>query len=319
MASPNSSYDDLLSLTVQELEDELFDQIAVKNATSATVGKRSVDGGPAIVIPIMYAENGSYKRYSGADPLNTSSNDVFSAFSFPWCQIAINIQAHGRELMQNMGRSQRRDLIKSRVLNAKESFQNNFNEDLLSEGLLTNQIGGLQLLIADNGSHTVGGVSSTNFSFASNQYYRATTDGGAALSASNIVTYMDRLDVLIQAYRGKTKTILADNAAYMFYEAAVHPLQRLTDPNGTLAKLGFNTYKYKQAEVVFEPTIAGMPANTMYFLDPEVLELVYHSSRNLVRLPKRESFNQDAQIEYLAWMGNLTAKNLRRLGVLNND
>jgi hypothetical protein len=62
-----------------------------------------------------------------------------------------------------------------------------------------------------------------------------------------------------------------------------------------------------------------MPASTMYFLDPDVMELAVHSQRNLVRLSKRDSFNQDAQIEYLAWMGNLTAKNFRRLGVLNND
>lgn len=323
MTSPNSSFTELLSLTVQELEDELFDQILVKNATTAMLKEHGCvvpkDGGPTIVIPIMYAENGSYKRYSGAEALNTSSNDVFTAYQYSWCQIAINIQAHGREMLQNMGRSQHRDLIKSRVMNAKASFENNFNEDLLSDGASTNQIGGLQLLIADAGAGTVGGIARANYSFAANQYYRATTDGGAALSATNIVGYMDSLDVLIQAYRGKTKVILADNAAYKFYESAVHPLQRLTDPNGTLAKLGFNTYKYKQAEVVLEPTVAGMPASTMYFLDPEVLELNPHSNRNLVRLPKRESFNQDAQIEYLAWMGNLTAKNFRRLGVLNND
>lgn len=323
MASPNSNFSELLSLTVQELEDELFDQILAKNATTAMLkeyGQVSPkDGGPKIVIPIMYAENGSYKRYSGAEQLNTTSNDVFSAFEYAWKQIAINIQAHGLEMLQNMGRSQHRELIKARVMNAKASFENNFNEDLLSDGSATNQIGGLQLLIADAGTGTVGGVLRSSYSFAKNAFYRATTDGGAALAATNIVTYMDALDVTIQAYRGKTKLILADDVTYKFFEAAVHPLQRLTEPTGTLGKIGFNTYKYKQAEVVLEPQVAGMPASTMYFIDPEVLELCPHSARNLVRLPKRESWNQDAQIEYLAWCGNLCAKNFRRLGVLNND
>jgi len=323
MASPNSTYTELLSLTVQELEDELFDQILTKNATTGLLKEhgavRGVDGGPTIVVPIMYAENGSYKRYSGAEQLNTTSNDVFSAFSYSWCQIALNIQAHGREILQNSGRSMHRDLVKSRVMNAKATFENNFNEDLLSDGTATNQIGGLQLLISDAGTGTVGGVARASYTFAKNAFYRATTDGGAALSASNIVTYMDALDVTIQSYRGKTKAILADDVCYKFYESAVHPLQRLTDPNGTLAKLGFNTYKYKNAEVVLEPQVSGMPSTTMYFIDPEVLELVHHSQRNLVRLPKRDSWSQDAQIEYLAWMGNLVAKNFRRLGVLNND
>lgn len=322
MAAPNSSFSELLSVTVQELEPELFDQIITKNALTATLkangSTRSVDGGPTIVIPVMYQENGSYKRYSGAEQLNTGSNDVFSAFQYTWCQVAINIQAHGREILQNMGRSQNRDLVKSRVMNAKTTFENEFNIDMLSDGAATNQVGGLQLLIASAGTGTVGGVARSSFSFAKNAFYRATTDGGAAATSANIVGYMDALDVSIQAYRGKTKTILADDAFFKLYEGAVHPLQRITDTNGSLAKLGFNTYKYKQAEVVLEPTISGMPASTMYFLDPEVLELVSHSQRNLVRLDQRNSFNQDAQIEYLAWMGNLVAKNFRRLGTLNN-
>ncbi len=326
MPSPNSSFTELLSLTVQELEDELFDQILVKNATTACLKEHGMvvpkDGGPSIVIPIEYAENGSYQRYSGRQTLNTTSNDTFTAFQYDWKQIAINIQAHGREILQNMGPSQNRDLLKSRVKNAKNSFENNFNEDLLSDGTADSglQVGGFQLLIADDPTTgTVGGVSRSSYTFARNQRYRATTDGGAALTASNIVTYMDALDLSIQAYRGKTKLILADDATFALYEAAVHPLQRLNQPDGTLAKLGFNTYRYKNAEVTYEPTLAGMPSSTMYFIDPEVVELNPHSSRNLARLPKRESFNQDAQIEYLAWMGNLTCKNFRRLGVLNND
>lgn len=323
MADPNSNFSELLSLTVQELEDELFDQILAKNATTASLKEngqvRGVDGGPKIVIPIQYAENGSYKRYSGSEVLDTSSNDVFSAFEYAWQQVAINIQAHGREILQNMGRSQHRDLLKSRVMNAKDSFENNFNEDLLSDGSASNQVGGLQLLIADAGTGTVGGVSRASFSFAANQFYRATTDGGAALSATNIVGYMDSLDLLIARYKGRTKLILADDNTYKFYESAVHPLQRLNQPKGTLGKLGFRSYAYKDAEVVFEPSIAGMPANTMYWIDPMVLELVHHTNRNLTRLPKRNSWNQDAQIEYMAWMGNLCAKNFRRLGVLNND
>lgn len=322
MASPNSSYTELLSVTVQELEDELFDQIIAKNALSATLKANGSivpkDGGPQIVIPIMYQENGSYQRYSGAQLLNTASNDVFTAFNYPWCQIAIAIQAHGREMLQNMGRSQNRDLVKSRVMNAKVTFENEFNIDMLSAGTLTNQVNGLQALIASAGTGTVGGIARATWSFAANQFYRATTDGGTALSASNIVTYMDTLDLSLQRYRAKTKVILADDAAYAFYESAVHPLQRLNQPDGTLAQLGFRTYRYKDSEVVFEPTVSGMPASTMYFIDPEVLELNPHSNRNLVRLPKRDSWNQDAQIEYLAWMGNLTAKNFRRLGTLNN-
>jgi hypothetical protein len=324
MPSPNTNFaGDLLSTTVQMLEDDLFDNITTKNAITAMLKMNdainSIDGGISIAIPIMYQENGSYKRYSGSEQLNTSSNEVFSVFQYDPKQIAINIQANGREIAQNSGRSQNRDLVKARVMNAKTSFENQFNIDLLSAGLLSNQIGGLQNLITNDGSGTVAGVARASFSFAKNQFYRSTTDGGSALSATNIIQYMDRLDVLLQSYKAKTKVILSDNNSYQFYEGTVHPLQRITQEKGALGKLGFRTYAYKDAEVVFEASVSGMPANTQYWLDPEVLELRYYEGRNLTRLPKRDSFNQDSSIEYLAWMGNLTAKNFRRLGVLNND
>lgn len=320
MTSPNANFGELLSTTIQMLEEGgLYDNILTKNATSAAVPKRTVDGGPTIVVPVIWAENGSYKRYSGDEPLNTISNDTMTSFQYPWCQVALNIQANGREILQNAGRSQYRDLLKSRVKVAKLSFENSFNEDMLSDGSAPNQIGGWQLIASDNGTGTVGGIARASYDFAKNQFYRCTTDGGVAMSAANIVTYMDRLDLLIAGKRGNTKVILSDNTSFGFYEGNVHALQRITNENGKMAKLGFKTYGYKQAEVVFEPTISGMPTATQYWIDPECVDLVAHSQRNLVQLPRRESFNQDSFISYLAWMGNLVVNNYSRLGVLNND
>lgn len=324
MTSPNSTYaNDLLSLTMQEMDGDLFDQIKVKNATIALLDEhgqvRAVDGSPTIVVPIMFAENGSYTRYTGADPLNTTTDDVFSVWQANWKQIALNVQATGREIALNSGKGQIRDLVRSRIMNAKVSYENNFNEDTLSDGAATNQITGLQAHIADDGTGTIQGVARSAYSFAKNQFYRGTTDGGAATTALNLVSYMDSLDLLCQTWRAKTKAILADNAFFKLYETAVHPLQRVTQEKGALGKLGFRTYQYKDAEVVFEPTTAGMPASTMYFLDPECLELRYVRGRNMARLPKRDSFNQDMQIEYLASIVQLVGLNYRRLGVLNND
>ncbi len=325
MAVPNSTYNsDLLSTTVQELEDELFDEILTKNAFTALMKKLDCieykDGGIQIVTPIMYQENSSYKRYSGAEQLDTSSRDVFTAFQSAWCQIALNIQAHFREILQNSGSSMNRDLFKSRIMNAKITFQNEFNIDLLSAGTLTNQITGLQAHLADDPTAgTIQGITRTSWTFAQNARRRCTTDGGVAMSASTIVGNMDALDLTIASYKGNTKAILSDEQSFAYYEGVVHPLQRLQQPNGTLAQLGFKTYQYKQAEVVFEPQISGMPAETQYWLDPETFALVVHKDRDLTKLPDRNSFNQDAMISYLAWMGQLVFKNYRRNGVLNDD
>lgn len=326
MTAPNSTYGtDLLSLTMQEIEGEVMEQILTKNAYTALLkehGQVKFKSGLKCIIPIEYAHNGSYKRYSGAEQLNTGFNDTHSVFESEWKQIALNVQAHGREIHQNQGRGQVKDIVKSRVKNAKNTFQNEFNIDCLSDGTEDGgrQVSGLQHHLSDDNTQgMVQGVNRANFSFARHQRFRCVTDGGASVTSTNIVGYMDDIDLDIAGVKGKTKAILSDEVMFKAYEGAVHPLQRISNEKGVLARLGFKTYAYKDAEVVYEPQASGMPPATQYWLDPETQELVIMEGRNLVRLPRRDSWNQDAWIEYLAWMGNLGFNTYRRNGVLNND
>lgn len=328
MVSPNTSYDDLLSTTIQELDKggELFNQFATKCALVSLLKEHDCleypDGGPNLVTAIDYQTNGSYTRFADAGTLSTVSNQTFTAFVSNWKHIAINIQSFGAERLKNAGKSQRRNLVKSRLKNAKATWRENFNSDLLSDGTATNslQVTGLQAHIADDPTTgTVQGISRSSWTFARNKRYRATTDGGAAASASNIVQNMDELDLLLMAVQANTKAILSDNTMFKYFEGTVHPLQRLNNEKGALGKLGFRTYQYKDAEVVFEPTDSGMPSATQYWIDPEALVLQIHADRDLVSLGTRQSYTQDAQIEYLGWMGNLCARTYRKLGVLNND
>jgi len=323
MATPNSSFNELLSTTIQDLEPDMIEQILLANAFTAGLkeygGMGTRDGGPQIVQPIEFAENGSYRRYTGSDILNTSQNDVFSSYNFPWAQVALTVSITGREMLQNSGRSGRFNLLKSRITNAKRTFANQFNADCLSDGSATNQVQGLQVLIAPAGTGTVGGISRASYSFAKNAFYRCTTDGGAAVTPGNIVSYMDALDLQLRTYHAKTDFIIADDTMFRYFEGTVHPMQRLNPVDGKVGKLGFGSYAYKNSEVVFEPVAGGMPASTQYWIDCDAIELVAHADRNLVQLDDRNSFNQDMSLAILAWMGALVGKNFRRLGTLNNN
>ena len=101
--------------------------------------------------------------------------------------VAVTIS--GLEQLQNSGKEAIIDLLDARIGNAERTLKNNISIDCYSDGTADSgkQIGGLQSLVADlPTSGTVGGIDRATWTFWRNQFYRGVTDGGAAVSASNI-------------------------------------------------------------------------------------------------------------------------------------
>jgi hypothetical protein len=68
---------------------------------------------------------------------------------------------------------------------------------------------------------------------------------------------------------------------------------------------------------VLDGGIGGFcPANTGFFLNTKYLFYRPHAQRDMVPLSpgKRYSVNQDAEVQILAWAGNLTASGLQFQG-----
>jgi hypothetical protein len=73
--------------------------------------------------------------------------------------------------------------------------------------------------------------------------------------------------------------------------------------------------KYKRADVFFDGG-SGIPAQHMYFLNTDFLELVVHRDANMTEVPELRSVNQDAVVMPIIWQGNLIASNRHLQGVL---
>ena len=170
MASPNSTFTEIVTTTLREHRKELADNVSNHNALHMRLNrrgrKRSIDGGYEIVEPLDYAENSTYQRYSGYDTLNVSASDVLSAAKFDWKQSAVHVTASGLELRQNSGKNQLINLSRARLTNAMRTFRNNLSTDFYSDGTAANQVNGLQALVSDLGTGTVGGINSSTFGFA---------------------------------------------------------------------------------------------------------------------------------------------------------
>jgi len=319
MASPNSTFTELVSTTFRKHRKEIKDNVSNRNALLKRVMKKGnyllEDGGVSIVTPLDYAQNSTYQRYSDWDTLNISSGaDVISAAEYQWRQIAINIVASGRELRMNSGDTRIINLAKARMKNAIRTFNNNFSSDLYSSGSLPNQIGGLQLIVADAGTGTVGGIDSSTWTFWQNKVFDLSVNS-VTISATTIEGSA-MLPLWLQLDRGPDDCpdlIVADNTYYSYFEGSQTSLKRYASSDS--AKGGFISLKYKTADVLYDGN-SGIPSAHMYFLNTEYLKLVAHKDADLTEVPEQRPVNQDGSVIPILWMGNLVCSNRAQQGVI---
>lgn len=325
MATPSSIFTELVATTWRNHAKDVKDNVSRNNALYARMMEkgqtRKEDGGLTITQPLDYAENGTYQRYSGYDILNVSQSDVITAVEYQWRQIALNIVASGLEMRVNSGDSKIVSLAKSRIKNAMRTFKNNFSFDIYGDGTLPNQINGLQALVADNGTGTIGGIDSSAWPFWQNAVQSAAAPiqgGGAVTVSSTTIEAGIMLPLWLNQIRGDDKPdlIISSNDWFTFFESSQVSLKRYTNDqfaNGK-AQVGFTSMKYKSADVMFDGG-SGIPSAHMYFLNTDYLEMVVHRDADLSVQEDMKPYNQDATVIPVLWMGNMVCSNRRLQGV----
>jgi hypothetical protein len=249
------------------------------------------------------------------DVLDISQSDVLSAAEYPWKQIAINVVASGRDIRINSGESKLINLAKSRIQNAKRTFMNDFSSDMYSSGSLTNQINGIQAIIADVNTNTVGGINATNWSFWQNTVFDL-SDNSVTISATTIENSA-MLPLWLSLDRGpgdQPDLIVMDSVYYKYFEGSQVSFKRYAESQA--ANAGFVALKYKNADVVFDGTSSGIPANHAYFINTNYFELVAHKDADMEVLDEVRPVNQDGSVTTMVWMGNLVCSNRKLQGVI---
>ena len=320
MPSPNTVFTELVSTTFRKHAKEIKDNVSKNNALLRRIynkgNVRREDGGLTIVAPLDYAENNTYQRYSGYDVLNVGASDVISAAEYQWRQIAINVVASGLELRTNSGDTRIINLVKARLKNAIRTFKNNFSADIYSDGTLANQVNGLQALVADAGTGTVGGIDSSTWTFWRNKVQSAAApiQGGGAIVPGATTMESLMLPLWLSLVRGDDQPdlIVMDNNYFTFFEQSQTSIKRYTDE--TKANAGFVSLKYKGADVIFDGG-SGIPANHAYFLNTDYLEIVVHKDADMTVMDEMKPYNQDAAVVPVLWMGNLVCSNRALQGV----
>lgn len=317
MAVPNTSYTEIITTTIDNYRDTLSDNVQKHIPLLKRLQKKGntepANGGVNLLENLMYQENGTFKWYSGYETLDVSASDVLTSAQFAWKQANVNVTLSGLEDLQNAGKQQMHNLIKSRIKVAEKTLQNNIGAALFYSNTESGgkAIGGLQHLIADlPTSGTVGGIDRSANTWWRNQYYDF-SDASVTASASTITHAMNLIHLRCTRGSDMPDMYVAGETYFTYFEESLQPQQRFTD--ATTAQTGFLSYKYKNAEVFYDVNCAS---TRMYACNTDYLHFRPHADRNFVTMDRKSAVNQDATIVPLYWAGNLTCSNASLQGII---
>jgi len=326
MAFANSQVSDIIATTIQNRSKTIADNVTKNNALLTYLNKKGnrkpFSGGNVIMQELSFAQNGNAAWYSGYEALPVGAQDVISAAQFDIRQAACAVTISGLEMLQNAGKEQMIDLLEGRMTVAEDTMSNIVATSLYSDGsgFGGKELTGLALAVPTNPTTGIyGGIDRGTWTFWQSKRYRATTDGLAALSPTNVQVYMNRLWASLVRGQNRPDLIVCDNLFWAIYMQSLQAIQRFNSPD--TGNLGFPAIKYMDCDVVLDGGIGGAaPATTAYFLNTKFLFFRPHRDRNMVALDpgKRYSVNQDAVTQILAFAGNLTCSGAQFQGQLNN-
>lgn len=306
MAFPNIS--DILATTIESRTKKIADNVTDNNVAlkklSAKGKIKTVSGGSKILQELSFAENSNAGFYSGYDLLPVGVSDVLSAAEFDLKQAAVPVIISGLEMLQNSGKEQMIDLLESRLSVAESTLSNLICTGLYSDGTGSGgkEITGLDAAVPVNPTTgTYGGIDRSTWTF-----WRSKVSS-SALSSTTIQAAMNGLWASLIRGKDMTDLIIMDNTMWEKYMASLQAQQRFHQAE--VGDLGFPTLKFMGTDVCLDGGIGGnATSQTAYFLNCDYIHYRPHASRNMVPLSpnRRYATNQDAEVQILAWAGNLT-------------
>jgi hypothetical protein len=300
------SYDQLSAITEKKFVPKLVDNIFNSSLFLKKLKEReeSQDGGERIVEPLEYAQNGAGGWYQGADTLDTSDTEVFTAAEFDWKQLYDNISITRRDELRNKGDAQKVNFVKSKIKNAEKTIRDRMAVGCFNSGTDAKAILGVNSFLST--SATYGGISQSSYSWWQAQVDSTTTT--LTLAAMQALWG----DIGNGDAGEYPELVLGDQDMYDRYYNLLQPQQRFADADA--ARGGFVTILFNGKPFVVD---SHATAGDLYMLNLDYLKLKPHREENFRFEPFMKPINQNVKVAKIYWMGALTCCNNRRQGKLD--
>jgi hypothetical protein len=307
---PNANYDSVLTTTIEARSKTVQDNVKDNNAAYLKMAERGnirpFTGGHKIIEPLSYAENTNAGWYSGSDVFTTGLTEELTAPEFTIKQIAVPVVITGLDEIKNSGPAGLIDLLESKVKVAEATMENRLDAGLYADGtgFLGKELTGLGAAVPITVTNNYGNI---DRNLAANIWWRSrVTDTNAPPAAATILGLVNTEYYALTRGTDSPDLVMMDDVTFGVFEGVLQNQQRWTQSK--LAELGYNSLKYKNADVVLTTGIGGNgTAATTFFLNTRYIHLRPFQGRNMVALPdSHRPYNQDVTAKTLVWAGNLT-------------
>ena len=329
-ASWNTSLvlDSVLTTSLMNYMKTLFEQVVTNNFLyhrMFTKGRiETMDGGEAIIVPLLYELNDTVKFYSAYQNLDVSPQDGMAPARYEWKQLSGSVSISRLEERQNAGKNKIMDLLNAKMEQLRISLAEKLGRIAYADGSEdSNQAFlGLDALVEAGANSVLGGIDSSANTWWRNQQL-STGDFDAPAAGSDTIdgqTWMRSLYNSCTKGNQQPTMGLTYVDTYEQYEASLTQNQRFVDTD--TASHGFQNLRFKNAVVSWDQDYIIGTAGTaggigrFYFLNDQYLKVILDSGTNFVNTPFIRPHNQDARTSQVLVMGNMVVTNRQRHGVM---
>ena len=310
MAVPNTNFDQITAITndvfLPTLPDLVFDQ----NVFFKLLHKRGSkpQGGAAIRQPILYqfSQDGAYFDFEKG---STAAEDQVTSAEFPWKLYRQRVVISEPELHRNDGPEAVFRLLKAKMQGAATAIRNALGTDMFitTYGDSVKQINSLPNVLGD-GTFPSTPTISGGIDKSGNTFWQGTNFDTSATLGLN--------DDMLDAWFGVLDGDITPNLILSHPTPLKEHQKEITVTNKV--ERFVNTGEMDSGFVAFtfqgKPWVTDLHCTTteLYMLNTEFLDFVSHKNRNFTFRKFQQPDDQDVNIGWINWMGNLTASDPSR-------
>lgn len=328
-------FDEIFSTSLQNyktsLADNVFDSFPlfeVMNKEGGQIGEGpdkmgerggliKEDSAADIIEPLLYGKNTTVKSYSGYDIIDVTPPSGIGNAKYPMKQVAGSVTIDRFSERQNASKQQIINLFDSKMMQLEMSFQDALSVMMYADGSGngSKDITGLNKLVSEATTNTVGGILETTYAFWAN--YR---DDGAHTSTAYdaLIADMRTMYLNLCLKRQYPNFGVTTLAIYGGFEAKLLATINYNIGQSNLmrnADYGFENYKFHNVTLTFDNDCTS---GQMWFLNTKFLKFHVDKETYFAAQPFQKPYNQDARTAHVLLYGEMTTSNRRMQGLLHS-
>ena len=312
-------YDGLLTTTLRNyrktLVDNIFEKMNFLNWLLKKGQRRTEDGGVEIIEHLMYGKNDTVKFYEGYETLAVTPQEGLTIARYRWAEAAGVLSISRREQRQNSQKNQLLNLLKAKTKQLEMSMKDHISTKLFANITAEPATDIFSILnfnqVDPTTSTTVGGINQNTYS-----WWRNGQSNVGAYANNQLDKMRTGYNTVAKAGQGAPDFVLSTQTAMEYYEALGDTMKRfpLMRNDKATIDLGFEVFKYKGADMFWDPDFAtNTPATgeSMIIGKSSALSLVVDKESDFIFTDFVEPENQTAKSKKMIAMLQLTSNNRR--------